>query len=176
MKFLFWIFKDSKDQSKIFCQNNRTEIRLQIAGSDEDHKTCKPQYYSSVPKAFREIELKYDFTNRKGRENELHEKEKEKQKRNGTEEENIQCNQRTADIKPGFTNTDQYIAYTERQNPKNGSKEAERMQASRESTSINRRIRDFVRKSWRSGARYVEKKEKRDHEHESSLHQALRKP
>jgi hypothetical protein len=74
---------------------------LQIAGSDEDHKTCKPQYYySSVPKAFRKIDLKYDFTNRKGRENELHEKEKEKkkEKRNGTEEENIQCAQRTADI------------------------------------------------------------------------------
>jgi hypothetical protein len=76
---------------------------LQIAGSDEDHKTCKPQYYSSVAKAFRKIELKYDFTNRKGRENELHEKEKEKHKRNetkrnGTEEENIQCDQRTADI------------------------------------------------------------------------------
>jgi hypothetical protein len=38
---------------------------LQIAGSDEDHKPCKPQYYySSVPKSFRKIELKYDFTNR----------------------------------------------------------------------------------------------------------------
>jgi hypothetical protein len=31
-------------------------------------KPAKPQYYSSVPKAFRKIELKYDFTNRKGRE------------------------------------------------------------------------------------------------------------
>jgi hypothetical protein len=124
---------------------------LQIAGSDEDHKTCKPQYYSSVPKAFREIELKYDFTNRKGRERMNYTRRRKKNKngtkRNGTEEENIQCDQRTADIKPGFTNTDQYIAYTERQNHKNGSKEAERMQASRENTSINRRIRDFVRKS-----------------------------
>ncbi len=100
MKFVFWIFKDSEDQSKDFCQNNRTEIRLQIAGSDEDHKTCKPQYYSRVPKSIPENWTKIRFHKIEKAENELHEKEKEKTKteRNGTEEENIQCDQRTADI------------------------------------------------------------------------------